>query len=112
MAHDALDSFLEDHEPMPSGASFATGDMFGDWRVTAFIGRGGSGEVYRVVHSALGTEAALKVHVPRMEGEDAREARARERFMGEAKLLSENVHRSFPRFLGWGERDEIGRAHV
>ena len=105
MAHDALDSFLENHEPMPSGASFATGDMFGDWRVTAFIGRGGSGEVYRVVHFALGTEAALKVHVPRMEGEDAREARARERFMGEAKLLSENVHRSFPRFLGWGERD-------
>ena len=105
MAHDALDSFLENHEPMPSGASFATGEMFGDWRVTAFIGRGGSGEVYRVVHSALGTEAALKVHVPRMEGEDAREARARARFVGEAKLLSENMHRSFPRFLGWGERD-------
>ena len=58
-----LESFLAAHAPVDVSAAFASGDQFGDWRVTAFLGRGGSGEVYRVVHNTLGTAAALKVCV-------------------------------------------------
>ena len=56
-----LDAFLATHRPILANASIAPGELVGDWRVTAFLGRGGSGEVYRVVHNTLGTAAALKV---------------------------------------------------
>ena len=42
-----LDAFLAARRPMDSGASFAAGDMLADWRITAFLGRGGSGEEHR-----------------------------------------------------------------
>lgn len=59
-----LDQFLgsvgsrgqRDHESI-----LAAGAMLGSWRVEAFLGRGGSGEVYRVVHSVTRTPAAAKV---------------------------------------------------
>ena len=57
----ALDGFLAAHAPIDAHPAFAQGEMFGDWRVMAFLGRGGSGEVYRVVHATLGIAAALKV---------------------------------------------------
>ena len=42
-------------------AVLTAGAMLGSWRVEAFLGRGGSGEVYRVVHSVTRTPAAVKV---------------------------------------------------
>ena len=81
---------------MPTGASFQDGAVFGNWRVTAFIGKGGSGEVYRAVHVSLGTSAAVKVLV-------RDESRARERFVREARLLSELKSASFPQFYEYGE---------
>lgn len=101
----ALDGFLAAHAPIDAHPAFAQGEMFGDWRVTAFLGRGGSGEVYRVVHAALGTAAALKVCVRDEARNDARDAAVCARFSQEAKLLAENTHPAFPRFLGFGERD-------
>ena len=93
---DEIEGILSAHERMPTGASFQDGAVFGNWRVTAFIGKGGSGEVYRVVHVSLGTSAALKVLVHD-------EPRARERFEREAKLLSELKSASFPQFFEYGE---------
>ena len=93
---DAIEGILSAHGRMPTGASFKDGETFGNWRVTAFIGKGGNGEVYRVVHVSLGTSAALKVLV-------RDEPRARERFLREAKLLSELKSASFPQFLEYGE---------
>ncbi len=93
---DEIEGILSAHERMPTGASFQDGAVFGNWRVTAFIGKGGSGEVYRVVHVSLGTSAALKVLV-------RDEPRARERFEREAKLLSELKSASFPQFFEYGE---------
>ena len=93
---DEIEGILSAHERMPTGASFQDGAVFGNWRVTAFIGKGGSGEVYRVVHVSLGTSAALKVLV-------RDEPRARGRFEREAKLLSELKSASFPQFFEYGE---------
>ena len=93
---DEIEGILSKHERMPTGASFQDGAVFGNWRVTAFLGKGGNGEVYRAVHVSLGTPAALKVLV-------RDEPRARERFMREAKLLSELKSASFPQFFEYGE---------
>ena len=100
-----IEGFLSAHERMPTGASFSDGEMFGDWRVTAFLGKGGGGEVYRAVHVTLGMVAALKVYVPRADGDVAREEAARTRFVRETAFLAKNAHSAFPRFLGSGERD-------
>ena len=35
--------------------------LFGDWRLTAFISRGGTAEVYAAEHVSLGTPAAVKI---------------------------------------------------
>ena len=89
---DEIEGILSAHERMPTGASFRDGSVFGNWRVTAFLGKGGSGEVYRAEHVALGTSAAVKVLV-------RDESRARERFVREAKLLSELKSASFPQLF-------------
>ena len=93
---DEIEGILSAHDRMSTGASFQDGAVFGNWRVTAFIGKGGSGEVYRVVHVSLGTSAALKVLV-------RDEPRARERFEREARHLSELKSASFPQFFEYGE---------
>ena len=103
-SHD-IDAFLAAHAPVESSATFAPGEVFGDWRVTAFLGRGGSGEVYRVVHTTLGTAAALKVCVKNPERDAARDEAVCTRFRREAKLLAENKHPAFSCFRGFGERE-------
>ena len=100
---DEIEGILSSHAQVPTGASFLEGAVFGNWRVTAFIGKGGSGEVYRAVHVSLGTSAAVKVLV-------RDEPRARERFVREAKLLSELKSASFPQFFEYGEAN--GRAYL
>ena len=103
--NDDLDAFLATHKPILSDASIAPGELFGDWRITAFLGRGGSGEVYRAIHTTLGTAAALKVCVRRADRDCARDEVVCARFRREAELLSENKHPAFPRFFGFGERE-------
>ena len=98
-----LDVFLAAHDPVDFPAAFSPGDLFGDWHVTAFLGHGGSGEVYRVVHAALGA-AALKVCVRRPDRDAAHDAAACARFRREVALLAENAHPAFPRLLGHGTR--------
>ena len=93
---DEIEGILSAHERMLTGASFQDGSMFGNWCLTAFIGKGGSGEVYRAVHVSLGTSAALKVLV-------RNEPRAKERFEREARLLAELRSTSFPQFFEYGK---------
>ena len=93
---DSLAAMCAAHGPAVSACRFSPGTIFGDWRLTAFIGRGGNGEVYCAEHVTLGTPAAVKVLV-------RDETRAKERFAREAKLLAELKSTSFPKFFAYGE---------
>ena len=97
---DPIEAMCAAHGPVDSAGRFTPGTIFGDWRVTAFIGRGGSGEVYCAEHATLGTPVAVKVLV-------RDEERAKARFEREAKLLAELKSESFPRFYGYGEANGV-----
>ena len=94
-------------------AILAAGAMLGNWRVEAFLGRGGSGEVYRVVHSIMRTPAAAKV----LTKDDSTAAK---RFSDEIAFLNEwresvgtadpSRPQPFPRYYESGEID--GRPFV
>lgn len=92
----SIEAFCAKHPSIATDGSFASGTVFGDWRLTAFIGRGGSGEVYCAEHTSLGTPAALKVLVREDDS-------AKARFEKEAKILSKLKSASFPRFFAYGE---------
>ena len=100
---DSVAAMCASHAPMEPNARFPVGSIFGDWRLTAFIGRGGSGEVYCAEHVRLGTSAAVKVLV-------RDDARAKERFSREARLLSELKSDAFPRFFAYDEAN--GHAYL
>ena len=96
---DTLDKFLVGHEPMSSGASLDIGTAVSNWRIVAFLGRGGSAEVYRAVHVANPHQgAAIKVLV-RSDGSRLG------RFRREADMLSELKCQALPRIYGSGEVD-------
>ena len=100
---DALEDFLEHHEPIAGSASLATGTILSGWRIVAFLGRGGSAEVYRVVHLSLPLQGALKILI-------RNEASHIERFRRETELLAKLRHPAFPHFLGSGEVE--GRPYI
>ena len=84
--------------------TFAAGTHFGDWRITAFIAKGGTAEVYCAEHIVLGTPAAVKVLSEPLT--DSRKAR----LLREAKLLAELKSSAFPAFHGYGEAN--GRPYI
>ena len=84
--------------------AFASGTLFGDWRITAFIAKGGTAEVYCAEHVVLGTPAAVKVLSEPLT--DSRKVR----FLREAKLLAELKSSAFPAFHGYGEAN--GRPYI
>ena len=100
-----IDLFLKRHAPISTHGQFCVGELFGDWRITAFLGRGGSGEVYRVVNSRNATVAALKVFVRRQNGNNASDGVAKKRFEKEMRFLSDVKYASFPRFIAQGDKD-------
>ena len=100
-----VDLFLSHHAYIEVRAHFHSGELFGDWRITAFLGRGGSGEVYHAVNQQTGEEAALKVFARNADGSDAGAVVAGMRFKNEMRFLSAVKYASFPRFLAQGETD-------
>ena len=95
-AADSIERMCSDHATITTDARFPDGTIFGDWRLTTFIGRGGNGEVYCAEHVTLGTPAAVKVLIRDDE-------RAKVRFEREAKLLAKLKSAVFPRFFAYGE---------
>ena len=100
-----VDSFLKRHISIASCEHFCAGEVFDNWRITAFLGRGGSGEVYRVVNSRNAAVAALKVFARKLDGNDDCDDVARKRFENEMRFLSNVKYISFPRFIAQGEKD-------
>ena len=100
---DSIEALCVAHEPVEGAARFSAGATFGEWRITAFIGRGGNGEVYCAEHATLGTPAAVKVLIRDDE-------RAKRRFEREAKLLAKLKSAAFPRFFSYGEAN--GAAYI
>lgn len=89
--------------PMEDG-TLPVGAVLGDWRLTAFLARGGTAEVYCAEHVVLGTSAAVKILAMKAT------AVRRERFIREARLLAELKSSAFPRFLAYGEAE--GRPYL
>ena len=58
---DAFEKYCESSPSISEGGRFSAGMILGEWRLTAYIGRGGMGEVYCAEHTVLGTPAAVKV---------------------------------------------------
>lgn len=98
-----LDSYLAAHRPIPSEASFADGQSLGEWRITAFLGKGGSAEVYQVENVRTGALAAAKILM-------RDDAVAKERFRREVEILVRNDCPSFPRYFADGDVD--GRPYL
>lgn len=75
-----------------------TGDVLGNWRVLELIGRGGSGEVYRVERAdgSYEQQAALKLLARSEEPDDLR------RFAAERRLLARLEHPDIARLLDGG----------
>ena len=85
-----LGEFLSGHGCLTPQRSFDVGTEVGEWRITGFLGRGGSSEVYCVRHAVTGESAALKVL-------HRKESRHVERFSREARILGEMTSCRFPR---------------
>lgn len=92
----ALDDFLNGHEPIPLSATIAPGTIISNWRIVAFLGRGGSAETYRAVHVSLSLQVAVKFLV---RGDDSHI----ERFRREADMLSTLKLPALPRLFDFGE---------
>ena len=92
---DALRGFLSDHAPVAGPSLLRSGDVVSGWTVTGFLGRGGSGEVYRV-EAVGGTRfGALKALVKD-------ESAARGRFAYEAEILARGTCSSLPTLYAKG----------
>ena len=75
------------------------GTVLSEYKVVAFLGRGGCGEVYSARHEKLGSMAAVKLlrkDTPSM----------RLRFEREAQILVKKRYREFPQFIVYGEYQE------
>lgn len=99
----AFEGFLAGHDPIVSSATFRDGEVLGSWRLTAFLGKGGSGEVYRAENVSDSRVAALKVHIRRSGVSASQQSAAQARFEREARILAANSYPFFPRFYEFGE---------
>jgi len=60
----SIEAWLNARAPeRPAQGRFAQGSTIGEWRIEAYLGRGCSAEVYRVINIRTGREGALKLLV-------------------------------------------------
>ena len=98
-----IERFLASHGPFEKAPLARSGEAVGDWRVTAFLGRGATSEVYRAENAVTRQVGAVKLFT---RGDD----RALARFRREVSLLAEADSAALPRFYGAGEH--AGRAFL
>lgn len=79
----------------PAQGRFTCGTILGEWRTVAYLGKGCSSEVYRVVNTRTGREGALKLLVS--DNPDIRD-----RFLVEMDSMRFLQQGAFPTFYGSG----------
>ena len=79
----------------------APGHTLAHYRITAAIGAGGMGEVYRATDTKLGRDVALKLLPEAFAADPERLAR----FEREAKLLASLNHPNIAHLYGFEQRD-------
>src|SRR5207302_2474687 len=77
------------------------GQQLGNYRLTRLLGTGGMASVYLAEHVYLGTQAAIKVLSPRLEGDNL------ERFRAEARLIARLEHPHIVRVLEFGVEEGL-----
>ena len=101
---DAFDAWLSERKPCDEDdCLLREGVVLSEYRIAAFLGRGGCGEVYSARHEKLGSMAAVKILC-----KDTTSMRMR--FEREAKILAERRYREFPQFIAYGEYE--GRPYL
>ncbi len=68
------------------------GETLGGFRAVAFLGRGATGEVWRVHDESLNADFAMKIFAPRETVSEKDTARLRRRFIAEARCLAQFTH--------------------
>jgi len=74
------------------GCLLHPGETFGVFRIIAFLGRGATGEVWRVHDESLNADFAMKIFAPREAVAERESARLRRRFIAEARCLAQFTH--------------------
>ena len=94
----SLEAWLDARPPdrPVSRGRFTLGAVVGEWRVEAFLGKGLSAEVYRVVNARTGREGALKLLA------EGAQHGIRERFLAEMDAIRFLQSRDLPAFYGGG----------
>lgn len=95
---ESIEAFLRSHERVEEPRLLAEGRSVGEWMIRAFLGKGGSGEVYRAEHRFLRIPVAIKV----LYRDDSS---IRGRFLREAEIFATARNPAFPRFYSYGEID-------
>ena len=54
-----IEDFLRAHSPFEKPPTLSCGERVGDWKTLAFLGRGGSAEVFRAENVVTGIVGAL-----------------------------------------------------
>jgi serine/threonine protein kinase len=88
---------------MSAGSALAVADVFGPYRIDAFLGRGGMGEVYQARDTTLNRDVALKILPFTVSLDFDRVAR----FKREAQLLASLNHPNIAAIYGFVEHDGI-----
>lgn len=96
---DSLEKWLMTRQQIGDSMSvYRPGDVVGDWKILALLGRGGSAEVYRVEHVVSKKIGALKLLC-------RQEETSRKRFVQECDLLRKQKISCFAKFFDAGEKD-------
>lgn len=83
------------------------GDIIGNYRVVAELGKGGMGVVYRAEHTQLGRPAALKMLLPQLSSDSG----IVQRFFNEARAASAIDHPGIVQVYDFGTHAD-GRAYI
>lgn len=107
-----IDSYLASDDALAQTASAQSrllhpGEMFGSFRVIAFLGRGATSEVWSVRDESLNADFAMKIFAPQGDISEKETDRLRRRFIAEARCLAQFKHPGIVRvhsLCGEGER--------